>query len=294
MIDVIIPTYNRAESLQKVIDSYLSQELLEKIIIVDDCSTDTIADVVTKISEENPGKILYHRLDKKVSLPEVRNVGMHRATADYIFMGEDDVLLPKDHFRVLKEKMDFYGADIITGRRINMYKGQTMDQAKMLADADHNSAFVRVPFEAYFERYIETAQETYTLHSNVLMKRRVFEAVQYDPLYTGNAFREETDFFLRAYSAGFHLWLIPDTVSFHLKNMALNSSGGSRKMRIVYEWQVWKNTARLLLKNRVFFKKQFGVTYIYWYLFRCLIARYTYAFRRRIQQQKNQRKYETT
>jgi GT2 family glycosyltransferase len=188
--------------------------------------------------------------------------------------------------------MNEFNADLISGRRVNMYADQDMETAKKIADMDHGPIFIKVPFEAYFERFVDKAESVNRLHSNMLMKRSVFEKVQYDPLYGGNAFREETDFFLRVWDAGFTLWLIPDTLSYHMRHTSANSTGGSRKKPWVYEWQVWKNTARLFLKNKNIFTKKLGVTNIYIYLVRCLVARYTYAISRRIEQRLHRKTYE--
>lgn len=291
MIDVIMPTYNRAQALTRVMGSYLSQDFLGKIIFVDDCSTDNTTEYVAGLAKQYPDKIVYHRMDKKSTLPNIRNVGIALATSEYIFMGEDDVYLPEGHFKILLEKMKEYNADLIAGRRINMYADQDQELAQKLADMDHGPVFVDIPFEAYFERFVEKPQSVNRLHSNMLMKRSVFTTVQYDPWYGGNAFREETDFFLRVWDAGFSLWLIPDTLSYHMKNTAVNQTGGSRKKRWVYEWQVWKNTAHLFIKNKKIFTEKLHVGNIYWYLIRCLVARYTYAVGRRIQQFFHRKKY---
>ena len=48
MITVIIPTYNRAHLLPKIIPSYLQQRV-SKIIIVDDASTDNTQEVVREL-----------------------------------------------------------------------------------------------------------------------------------------------------------------------------------------------------------------------------------------------------
>lgn len=290
LVDVIMPTYNRAKALTKVMDSYLCQENLGRIIFVDDCSTDDTAQYVASLAAQHPGKIVYHLMPKKTTLTNVRNVGISLARSDLIFMGEDDVLLPKDHFRILVEKMNQYGADIIAGRRIYMWADQTTEEARVFADMDKRPIFVRVPFEAYFERCTDKAQSVPTLHSNALMKRSVFSSVKYDTDF--GAFRDETDFYLRAWDAGFKLWLIPDTLSYHLKNTSINSAGGARRKWFAHERHVWENTTRLFLKNRDIFTKKLEAGNIYWYLVRCLAARYTYAVGRRIDQKLNRKKYE--
>ncbi len=284
MIDVVIPTYNRKTALELVMDSYLKQDHLGTIIFVDDQSTDGTTDYCSTLAQQYPGKIQYYCMQQKTSLPDMRNVGISLATNEYVFMGEDDVLLPDDHFAVLLKKMQELGADAISGRRIYMWADQTTEMARQVADQIHEPVFVTIPFESYFEHPVDRAQSVSRLHSNALFKRSLFETVKYDPWYRGNAFREETDFYLRAWDAGFALWLIPDTLSYHMRSTPMNSSGGARKRFWVYEWQVWKNTAHLFLKNRKIFTEKLHVGNIYWYLIRCLIARYTYAIKRRISQ----------
>jgi glycosyltransferase involved in cell wall biosynthesis len=284
MIDVIIPTYNRVASLKKVIDSYLLQPERGVIVIVDDWSTDDTKRWADDLALHYPGVIRYIKPETKKTMPELRNIGVAACKSEYIFMGEDDVLLPKDHFNILLAKMRDYHADIIAGRRLDLYPGETMEACIARSNADRDPMYIRVPFEAYFDRYIDTPKSVLYVHSNALMNRKVFDAVQYDPQFGARSFvfREETDFFMRAQAAGCSIWMIPDTLSFHLKNMSENKTGGSRRSRIVFEYLVWKNTIKFFLKNRVLFKKEVGVQHIYWFALRCLVMRYWYALYRRI------------
>lgn len=282
MIDVIVPTYNRVESLRRTIDSYLAQPELGRLIIVDDCSTDATGKWAEDLMREHPGRVVYHLMERKTTLPYLRNVGISLAKGDFIFMGEDDVLLPDGHFRILLEKMAEHGADIVSGRRIYLRDGQTEDDAKRIADLDTGPVFTTMPFEGYFERVVPEAGRVPFTHSNALMRRSLLDRVRYDPWYGGNAFREELDFYLRAHAAGFVIGLVPDTWSFHLKGTAVNVRGGSRRRRLVYEFQVWRNTFRCFWKNRRIFRKEFGVRHILLYALRCLLARYGYAAKRRI------------
>ena len=212
----------------------------------------------------------------------MRNIGVSLSKNEYIFMGEDDVILPPDHFEILMNAMTKYDADIIAGRRIYLRSGQSLDDAKKVADADSEPIFIHLPFEGYFERYVASPQKVPFLHSNSLLKRFVFEKVMYDPGYIGNAFREELDFYLRAYDAGFKLWLIPETLSYHLKNTNVNKKGGSRKKRLVYEYQVWRNTFRCFIKNKNIFYNHFSVKNIYFFTLASLFTRYAYAIKRRL------------
>lgn len=289
MIDIIMPTYNRANALRKTIDSYMCQKSLGQFILLDDCSSDDTSQFAAELMTQYPGKVIYHREEKKTTTPYLRNIGVGLSSAEYIFMGEDDVLLPVDHFEVLLKNIHALDADLIGGRRINLRSGQTNEQVLAIANRDHQSMLVTIPFEQYYERFIDKPLKVPTLHSNVLIKKSVFDQVQYDPTYGGNAFREETDFFIRAFGAGFKLWIIPDTIIYHLKNTLVNNTGGSRKRRFIYEWQVWKNTWKFFMKNRAIFKEKLGITNIYLYAIACIIWRYPYALKRMLDYRKYQK-----
>lgn len=282
MIDIILPTFNRAKSLQIILPSYLTQEMLGSLIIVDDASTDDTPDVVKDFITKYPGKIIYHRTEMKTTTPALRNIGFRYSTAPFVFMGEDDVILSPRHLVALLEKMEELKADLIAGRRIYQRVGQSESDALRVADLDRGPIFVMVPFEGYFERYINAPQKVPFLHTNALIRRSVLSEISFDEWYAGNAFREELDFFLQCLEKGKILYMIPDTICFHLKNTPENSSGGARMPRFVYEYYVWKNTFYCFFKHRHLFRNEFHIKHIFWYTLTCLLARYHYAIGRRL------------
>lgn len=90
LVSVIIPTYNRANTLSRAIESVLNQtyRLLE-CIIVDDGSTDCTEETVRKISDE---RIVYIRLEQNTGACYARNIGILKARGDYIaFQDSDDI-----------------------------------------------------------------------------------------------------------------------------------------------------------------------------------------------------------
>jgi hypothetical protein len=91
-LSVVIPAYNRASTIAVTIESVLRQTrpVLE-IVIVDDGSTDTTADVVR--SFEDPRIRLISQTNRGVSA--ARNVGIAAAAGDHIgFVDSDDLWLP--------------------------------------------------------------------------------------------------------------------------------------------------------------------------------------------------------
>lgn len=90
-ISVIIPSYNRAHTLQRALDSVLNQTLKPKeIIVVDDGSTDDTKNVlnyytgITAIEQNNSG------------VSSARNVGIKESSGEWlVFLDSDDEWLPE-------------------------------------------------------------------------------------------------------------------------------------------------------------------------------------------------------
>jgi len=87
-ISVIIPTYNRYDSVIKTIESVINQTYNNiEIIVIDDCSDDE-----RYINLKENKNILYHKLNTRTGLPsKVRNYGIKMSTGNWIaFLDDDD------------------------------------------------------------------------------------------------------------------------------------------------------------------------------------------------------------
>lgn len=93
MVSVIIPTYNRAATIERSITSVLAQTYQDiEVIIVDDGSTDETKAIVKQMDDP---RIVYLRSFKNRGQSNARNVGIRRSRGDYIaFQDSDDVWLP--------------------------------------------------------------------------------------------------------------------------------------------------------------------------------------------------------
>ena len=107
-ISVVIPAYNAAAFIEGAVNSVLAQSLLpEKIIIVDDGSTDETERVVQRLVCERRGQppcLQYVRQDNQ-GPSAARNRGIQCAAGEYIaFLDADDRWLPSK----LKAQMDVF------------------------------------------------------------------------------------------------------------------------------------------------------------------------------------------
>lgn len=93
MISVVIPTYNRENTVVKSINSVLKQTYSDiEVIIVDDASTDNTTSKIKKIIDK---RIKIIELKKNCGATVARNVGIKNANGSYIaFQDSDDYWYP--------------------------------------------------------------------------------------------------------------------------------------------------------------------------------------------------------
>ena len=91
-VSIIIPCFNQAAYLHKAVTSLQSQTLTEwECIIVDDGSSDNIAEVVTNIALKDPRFRLIQQLNGGSG--SARDAGMRAAKGKYIqFLDADDTI----------------------------------------------------------------------------------------------------------------------------------------------------------------------------------------------------------
>ena len=90
-VGVVIPTFNRAHTLGRALDSVISQTLPpQQVIVVDDGSTDSTADLVAGYS-----KVSYLRQENR-GVSAARNLGIRRCGCEWIaLLDSDDEWLPE-------------------------------------------------------------------------------------------------------------------------------------------------------------------------------------------------------
>lgn len=101
MFSIIICTYNGGSRLSKVLDSILEQndfdEYVDKLIIVDNCSTDDTKNIVESYQASN-NKIFY-LYEKKPGLSNARLCGVNYCSSEWIIFLDDDNFIKQNWIR---------------------------------------------------------------------------------------------------------------------------------------------------------------------------------------------------
>jgi len=99
-VSVIIPAYNAEKYIEKAINSVLNQTEVHEIIVVNDGSSDGTLKIVERIQKFNPIIKIYHHSNKEnKGRSATRNLGIKKATGNFIaFLDADDFYL-KNRFK---------------------------------------------------------------------------------------------------------------------------------------------------------------------------------------------------
>ncbi len=178
LISVVIPTYNRADCIEKAIISVLNQTCKNfEIIVVDDGSSD---DTYFKVKKYFPYVKYFYQENKGVA--SARNMGIKVSKGEFIaLLDSDDVFLPQKLEIQIKEFDENTGIVFCSGKNIG--KNVKIEKAKDLYDA--------------IEKYYTIIKEKLRVEtSSALIKRKVFEkAGLFDESFK---VREDDEFFMRA------------------------------------------------------------------------------------------------
>lgn len=163
-ISVIIPCYNHAGYLGETIESVLAQtHPAEEIIVVDDGSKDTSAEVAGRYAQAHPRVRLLRQ--ENAGRSAAANHGLRESTGEYlVFLDADDRLLPHALAAGLEQLDASPGAGLAAGQCIHI----DSNGVPMVTERQP------VITEAYYERLL-TANFIWN-PGNVLFRRSAVEA----------------------------------------------------------------------------------------------------------------------
>ena len=117
-ISVIIPCYNAEKYLQSCMESLEKQTIgldCLELIFVNDASTDATLQVLDGFQKKHPASVVI--IDNKENLHQggARNLGLARATADYIAFMDDDDIMENSMLEKLYDKAEEKHCDLVVG-----------------------------------------------------------------------------------------------------------------------------------------------------------------------------------
>lgn len=219
-VSILLPTYNRANILERCINSVLAQSYSNwKLIISDDGSTDG-TQTIAKQYEKKDSRVRYHKNAVCQGLPRNRNIAVSISQGDLIFFIEDDLILEPNCLEILVKTFEELEQRVPIGaiapRLIDNRAHTDYFEKKRI-----NSACVisKKTGNIYnnFGLDSDVLQECPSLHACSLILKSAFEDVggYEDNRYKGTYCREESDFYFKVKKRGFKLYFQPKAITYH-------------------------------------------------------------------------------
>lgn len=122
-MSIVIPVYNAERFITQCIESLLNQTLKEcEFIFVNDGSTDRSKNMIESFINQDSRIILLNQKNKGVS--KARNVGLKKASGEYIGFVDADDFVKNDMFEVMYNTAKNYEADIVFSNLVGDFEGK--------------------------------------------------------------------------------------------------------------------------------------------------------------------------
>jgi glycosyltransferase involved in cell wall biosynthesis len=198
-VSFVIPTYNCGTWLPHAVGSCLEQtHKAIEVVIVDDCSTDTLtAPYLAWLLKQNDKRVVYHRNEKNMGRSESRNIGNRLATGEVICVLDADDLAVKTRAEWTLKKMKTcqvcYGAAI------------AMDAiGQKLYDISAKPVSLRAALETKVNGIV---------HSTMAYTKELAEKYQYKSGQIADLGLDDWELQLRMLADGVSFDFIPDTLA---------------------------------------------------------------------------------
>lgn len=265
LVGVVIPTYNRVDTLARVIDSYIEQENLGEIVLVNDHSTEDYTELINEISvktEKRGVKLKYIVNSQNMGAFASRYVGIQNAESEYILWGEDDAFLSSDYIQVLMENME--NNSIVEGRIIYGVNPEDSDAYKKEKDLE-NARTIRpcvnlTIMEGHFGVKPQKVIEIPFGHALYMAPRKLLLSLDYSQSYPVNGYREETDLQIQISKKKFRILFVPFTKCFHMRK-GKDVGGQHSHNQLKYEFYKVKNTWTFFDKYYDFLKEKYRLPF---------------------------------
>lgn len=205
MISVIIPTFNRLDTLKVVLPSIAEQTLSPndyEILLCDSSSTDETAEFVKGLNISN----LRHLVGENKGRSGARNLGIKEAKGDILMFNDADIIA---HPKLLEEHLKIHNTTpktAVIGREVQV---------------DNIEEYERVKDNQLFQRHLhpnsrKTLPWLYFLTGNASLPKSIFlETGGFDEGFTGYG-HEDLELGYRLQKNGIDILYNPNAINYHL------------------------------------------------------------------------------
>jgi glycosyltransferase involved in cell wall biosynthesis len=196
---VIIPTYNRADLVDRLLSSFTRQThpVLEyEIILVDDGSTDHTEAIASKWRTVLPN-LRYFRLEKNKGQSAAHNKGLHESSGEYLLFTDDDCIPDPNWIAVMSAALTEH--PVIAG-------AVHTDSTKYTVISENISQFHP------FQYGMKARRVEYIAGANMGFRREVFDKAG---CFQVNNPIPDMELIMRVQQSGFPIWFQPESIVLH-------------------------------------------------------------------------------
>lgn len=267
-LTILAPTHDRPEVLARVWPSWLRQEGICQIVIVNDGSTGGYDRVFADIALACRARDVVLKVietPRRLGAPAAKNVGLPECVCDEILTTDDDIELPDDMVAKCRAGRPAADGPVLVGPRvIYLRNGETHTAALERAGRETQPFFDMEKLILCAWAHPGAVKEFPFVTAVALWPAGLFrQGLRFYEGYGGNGYREETDpQLMAAQEYGAKVCLIPDAHCFHLPpDIAYARRGGQRRGgRLWFEYWVLKNNYVFLRRFSVHLKRNFGIS----------------------------------
>ena len=241
-ISVVIPTYNRLETLERVIPALVAQDLRRgefEVIVADSNSTDGTREFLADVAREYPD--IRHLPGPYTGRASARNAGIGAARAPVVLFIDSDILASPDLLSRHLEHHDRPGERAVVGMEVQC---DTYDA--YLAKRDDPS--LRAPLHGTNGKRLSWL---YFLTGNASVRRDVLDRVgRFDEAFTGYG-HEDLELGFRLQRAGIPIVYEPRAVNYHWQHIPWDEQqrkyelAGRSTVRFFRKHPIWDVRLRL-------------------------------------------------
>lgn len=226
-VSVVIPTFNRPQHLDKLLQSLCQQDFKDfEVIIIDDASSDSNLEVINKYS-----KLLtlsYTRLEIGRGAPHCRNLGISKAQSELIALVDDDDYWAPRKLKLQVERMDACGPDV----------GLCYTWTNVV---DENENLLR---EMYSEKQgnitADILKECFVPSPSVMVRKQALSIIGgFDETLPSC---QDWETWIRLSLAGFQFTVVPEAVTYYIKHSGPTIGMSPRAKdgyRMLYKKHFW-------------------------------------------------------
>jgi glycosyltransferase involved in cell wall biosynthesis len=121
-LSIIIPVFNEQNTIIQILDKLtevsLAGNLSKEIVIIDDCSFDSTATLITEyIENNNENTVKYFRQDTNRGKGAAIHQGIKLSTGDFVIVQDADLEYDPEDFNLLLKPLLMGRADVVYGSR---------------------------------------------------------------------------------------------------------------------------------------------------------------------------------